>query len=127
MPIATVSDKLDCISRYKFNICFENYAAPSYITEKIFDAMLAGTVPVYLGAQNIDDYVPASCFVDASGFASMNELTNYLTTITESEALAIVAAGQDFLKSDVGLKYSYEAMAARVAAKVDEFFQYEAG
>ena len=126
-PITSVSDKRDCLSRYKFNICFENYAAPSYVTEKIFDAMLAGTVPVYLGAQNIVNYVPASCFVDASRFATMDELSDYLETITESQALAIISAGQDFLKSDLGLQYSYEAMAARVASKIDEFFQHEAG
>ena len=125
--ITTVSDKRTCLSQYKFNICFENYAAPSYVTEKIFDAMLSGTVPVYFGAQDIGIYVPASCFVDASSFATMNELADYLEKITESEALAIIAAGQEFLRSDLGLQYSYEAMAARVAAKLDEFFQYEAG
>ena len=126
-PITTVSDKGTCLSQYKFNICFENYAAPSYVTEKIFDAMLSGTVPVYFGAQDIGIYVPVSCFVDASSFDTMNELADYLEKMTESEALAIIAAGQDFLRSDLGLQYSYEAMAARVAAKLDEFFQYEAG
>jgi len=125
--ISTVSNKRACLSKYKFNICFENFAAPSYITEKIIDAMLAGTVPVYLGAQDIKDYVPAECFVDASGFDSIDKLVDYLETISELEAANIIDAGQNFLKSDAGLNYSYEAMACRVAAKIDQFFQDDIG
>jgi hypothetical protein len=125
--ISTVSNKRACLSKYKFNICFENFAAPSYITEKIFDAMLAGTVPVYLGAQDIKDYVPADCFIDASGFDSIGQLADYLDSISELEAANIIDAGQFFMKSDAGLKYSYEAMACRIAQKIDQFFHDEIG
>ena len=49
-----IKDKFDTISRYKFNFCLENfYGFRGYITEKIFDAMLAGTVPVYYGDPEI--------------------------------------------------------------------------
>ena len=34
---------------YKFSIAFENAAHPGYTTEKIYHAMLAGTLPVVLG------------------------------------------------------------------------------
>lgn len=32
-----------------FNICFENVSAPHYCTEKLFQAFLAGCIPVYWG------------------------------------------------------------------------------
>ena len=45
-------------------ICYENmWQISGYITEKIFDSMRAGCVPIYWGANNIKDYVPETCFI----------------------------------------------------------------
>jgi len=41
---------------YKFVICCENKLVPGYITEKIISAYLAGAIPIYLGAPDIQDY-----------------------------------------------------------------------
>lgn len=127
IKVSPVSDKKLCLSFYKFNICFENFSAPSYITEKIFDAMIARTVPVYLGSQNISNYLPSGAFIDASKFESMSALADYLETVSERDAKDIICAGQDFLRSDGGLQYSYEAMASRVAGKLKQFLDDAAG
>lgn len=37
---------------YKFVICCENTVLPGYITEKIINAMLAGSIPIYYGASD---------------------------------------------------------------------------
>jgi hypothetical protein len=34
---------------YRFVLCFENDIYPGYVTEKPFEAYLAGTVPLYYG------------------------------------------------------------------------------
>uniref|UniRef100_A0A6C0HV58 Fucosyltransferase C-terminal domain-containing protein n=1 Tax=viral metagenome TaxID=1070528 RepID=A0A6C0HV58_9ZZZZ len=47
----------DFISDYKFMICFENTSKPNYVTEKLINAYLNGTVPIYWGCPNIQDYV----------------------------------------------------------------------
>jgi len=44
--------KYDLLSQYKFNLCFENSLAEGYVTEKLFQALIAGTIPIYWG----DDY-----------------------------------------------------------------------
>lgn len=38
------------LSRYMFYLAFENTNEPGYVTEKVFDAFIAGTVPIYLGS-----------------------------------------------------------------------------
>lgn len=41
--------KRGVISNYMFNMAFENSLEPGYVTEKPFDALISGTVPIYLG------------------------------------------------------------------------------
>ena len=89
--------------------------------------MLAGTVPVYLGAKDIQSYVPPECFIDAGQFANMKELCDFLEKFTQEQAESMISAGRSFLRSDAGMRYSYEAMAERVALKLEEFFFDEAG
>lgn len=76
--------KIDCLKQYKFCICFENSRYPGYVTEKIFDCFQAGCVPVYLGAPNVEQYIPKNCLISFTRFKNYRELYNYLSTMNES-------------------------------------------
>jgi len=79
--------KLSVISNYKFCIGFENSIAVDYVTEKFFDPILAGTVPVYLGAPNIDMLAPGDhSFINVSDFAGPMELANFLARLDSDDA-----------------------------------------
>lgn len=79
-----VQKKLNTLSKYKFSICFENIKDQSgYITEKIFDCFFARTVPVYLGADNVKDYIPENTFIDMRNFKNIDEMYEYLLSISE--------------------------------------------
>ena len=59
MPRSARADtKIDTLRRYKFCVAVENSEMPHYVSEKVFDALVAGCVPIYFGAPNILDYVP---------------------------------------------------------------------
>lgn len=45
------------ISHYKFMICFENTSKHNYFTEKLINGFVCGTIPIYWGCPNIEDYV----------------------------------------------------------------------
>ncbi|XVE93365.1 hypothetical protein REPUB_Repub01dG0185800 [Reevesia pubescens] len=51
-------DKLETLKRYKFSLAFENSNEEDYVTEKFFQSLVAGTVPVVVGAPNIEDFAP---------------------------------------------------------------------
>jgi len=94
------------LSRYKYSLCFENdLAAPGYITEKIFDCLISGTIPVYLGAGNIEQYIPKDCYIDMRTFPGFPELYTYLLEYRESDFLRTQDAGQRFIRSDAFAKW----------------------
>jgi hypothetical protein len=69
------------------------------VSEKIFDCIYAGTVPVYDGAPDVTDYVPPEAFIDATQFDSPAELERFLLSVDERQAEDYLAAGQAFLRS----------------------------
>jgi len=78
--------KLLLIGRYRFTLAFENAVEPDYVTEKVYDALTAGSVPVYLGAPNVAAFVPVPhCFIDVTRFAGPADLAAYLNRLVEDE------------------------------------------
>lgn len=47
--------KNEFLKDYRFNICAENSNTPGYVTEKIFDAIQAGCIPVYWSEKNLSE------------------------------------------------------------------------
>lgn len=106
------SRKLELIRRYRFTITAENQVGDcGYISEKLFDALLADTVPVYLGDKYITNLIPAAAFVDAREFRSPHQLLTHLAHMSESEWTRRRAAGQAWLESPAARSFSAEAFA----------------
>jgi len=70
--------KLETIRGYHFCLGLENSIAPDYVTEKLFEPLLAGTVPVYRGAPNAREFVPEHSYVDAEAHGGPAGLAAYL-------------------------------------------------
>ena len=102
----TVQNKWDVLPQYRFSLCYENiYDEPGYVTEKIFDCMRTGCVPIYWGAPNISDYVGTDAFIDRRRFNSDSELEAFLLNITEKEYERFQEAMQDYLASERFAKF----------------------
>lgn len=79
-----VASKRAVLARYRFSLCYENVRdVAGYVTEKIFDCLLAGCVPVYRGADDIAEHVPRDCFVDLREFRSYEELHAFLAGMSD--------------------------------------------
>lgn len=74
-------------SRYRFSLAFENAIDRDYVTEKFFDPLMVGSVPVYLGAPNIEEFAPGDdCFIDVRRFARPEHLAAHLRELAADEA-----------------------------------------
>jgi hypothetical protein len=79
--------KFETIAAYQFTLAFENAIAPDYVTEKFFDPLIVGSVPVYLGAPNVAEFAPGErCYIDASNFESPRALAEYLLHLHANDA-----------------------------------------
>ncbi len=107
-----VLSKNQTYQKYKFSICYENIKnIPGYITEKIFDCFLAGCVPIYLGAQNITNYIPQNTFIDKRNFETYEKLYTYLKHMPNQEYAGYVNNIVAFLKSDKAQLFSAQCFA----------------
>jgi len=71
--------KYNTLRKYKFTLAFENHNAIDYVTEKFFHTIAAGSVPIYMGAPNIDDFAPSpKSIIKTTDFRSPEELAQYL-------------------------------------------------
>jgi len=95
----SVQSKRQVIGGFRFALCFENCSFPGYITEKILDCFLAGCIPVYWGAPDITDFIPAETFIDFRRFGSFAKLNQYLADLPECEALRYLESARAFLAS----------------------------
>ena len=56
--------KLRFISRFTHHLCFENETFPGYLTEKLFDSLFVGSVPLYAGDPQAGVWFERESFVD---------------------------------------------------------------
>ena len=111
LDIARCEDKVAVMSQYRFALCFENIAYPGYVTEKIIDCFVAGVIPIYLGAPDIEKYIPKEAFVDAREFTNLANLEAYLSVFDDEQALRMINIGRAFLSSECGNQYSNQGFA----------------
>lgn len=118
--------KREVISNYMFNLAFENSLEPGYVTEKPFDALLSGTVPIYLGdAKHLKRMLPhpkAAIFLDDFDgdakklVAYLNMLVQNETAYEEHRAWRRDGAHtlEGFLRRNQHLPYLHDSWACRV-------------
>jgi hypothetical protein len=94
---------------YRFCIAYENSAERDYVSEKIFDCFFSGCVPIYLGAPNVQDFIPKAAFIDKRDFATYDELYRHLSRMSETEYNGYLAAIAAFLKSPSFHPFTAEA------------------
>lgn len=100
--------KSETLSRYVFALCFENMILEGWITEKLFDCFFTGTVPIYWGAPDIQEWVPKDCYVDFRDFGGFEELREYLHGLSPADIAAYRESARAFLASSAFDRFSTE-------------------
>lgn len=75
-----ILDKWDAIAPYKYHLVLENSVVPDYWSEKLSDAYLGFSLPVYYGCPNISNYFSPSslCRINIDDFEDCISVLNAL-------------------------------------------------
>jgi len=105
------------LRNYKFNITFENVSYPGYTTEKILEAFVSGTIPIYWGNPLIGlDFNPKA-FINCHDFKSFDEVIEHVKEIDQNEALYRDYLSQPILTGGVETDFCREE---NILARYDE-------
>lgn len=78
-PISNPQNSDNMLTKFCFSIIVENHLDNHYFTEKILNCFAQGTIPVYLGSRNVDNYFDNQGIIH---FSSIHDLNNILPTLT---------------------------------------------
>jgi hypothetical protein len=92
---------------YRFCISYECAVEKDFIADKLSDCFYAGCVPIYLGAPNVTDYIPANTFIDRGKF-SYEELYRHISQMSEREYNGYLEAAAAYLRSPVARAFTPE-------------------
>ena len=82
-----VKNKTNFLSSYKFSIAMENSNGDGYISEKIIDSLIAGTIPIYYGNYLIDEYINPKVYILVKGKKDILDKIKYIKKIDNDEKL----------------------------------------
>ncbi|KAJ6395985.1 hypothetical protein OIU77_021103 [Salix suchowensis] len=97
------------LKRYKFSLAFENSNEEDYVIEKFFQSLVAGTIPVVIGAPNIQDFAPAH-----NSILHIKELED-----VDSIAKTMKYLGENLHAYNQSLRWKYEGPSDSFKALVD--------
>lgn len=79
-PAADPRRTVDILQQYTYAMVVENVNADGYVSEKLYDCLVAGCIPLYYGNNNDLVGIPTDMFIDLKQFETSEQLQAYLDT-----------------------------------------------
>ena len=109
-----VDSKQDLISKYDLCLAIENSSHIGYITEKLFDPISAGTLPLYFGCPDVKDEFNENLFIEFKNIDEIILLLNDNINISKKYLKFYEARKKNFMNS----KYSVSKTAEIIVNEV---------
>lgn len=103
-----VADKIEFISSYKFNIAFENASHPGYATEKLMEALITNTIPIYWGDPKVGNDFNPKAFINCHDFDSMEKVIEHVKKVDNDDDLYQQYLSEPFLKDNQETEFCKE-------------------
>jgi hypothetical protein len=83
----TYYDNRYIMSNYKFVIAIENSRIPGYITEKLLNPIIAGSIPIYLGDPEVGKRINLKRIINIADFDSFEDCIQYVLKVDSDPVL----------------------------------------
>ena len=92
--------KEDALVDYRYSIVIENAKTENYFTEKLVDALIVGTVPIYWGCPNVEVFFNTKGIIVVN---SLEEIQEVVGSLTENDYLNRI----EYIKENIELAKQY--------------------
>jgi hypothetical protein len=103
-----VPDKVKFISDYKFNIAFENSSHQGYATEKLMEALVTNTIPIYWGDPKIGNDFNTKAFINYNDYESMDAVIEHVKKVDSDDILYRQYLSEPFLTENQETEFCKE-------------------
>jgi len=97
--------KYQTIAEYKYNLVIENTNENWYTSEKIFDALMCGCMPIYYGTNKIFDLIPHDWFYYLPDLS--NQSIEQITKLIHTDQYKIVAHNRVAIIKQIDNSFSF--------------------
>lgn len=94
-----VDNKIEWLKNYKFVMCFENDSSYGYLTEKLYDAMQAGCIPIYWGSKSCSDEFNGKSFINWHDYNNDEDVINRIMKLDKDPIKYNIVYSEPFLKN----------------------------
>lgn len=107
--------KWETLKNYKYNLVIENSDDEYYISEKIFDSLICGCMPIYHGSEKIFELIPESWFYYIPKLDSQNAYR--VAEIIRSDSYKRVSDHRAEISNEIYKNYSFYSALDKLIGK----------
>ena len=93
-----MNDKKRFLSSYKFSIAMENRQGQGYVSEKILDSFISGTISIYYGGYMVDEFINPKAFILIRGESDIKQKIEYMINLDFSNGLIFFKYQKIYIK-----------------------------
>lgn len=95
--VGRVDSEVEFLSKFEFALVVEN--DPNYVSEKLFNAIRAQAIPIYVGPPLIEFGLPPALAIEVSGFE--DSVLKAVEFCTKEEKQLVLKSGREFLNEQL--------------------------
>jgi len=83
----SLTTKMDIQKKSKFSIAIDSVSQPGFVTEKILDAFIANSIPIYFGDPEIEKVFNEKAFINCNKCKDINEVLEIVKEIDNNDQM----------------------------------------
>ncbi len=106
----SMSNKVEKTKNYKFSLAIESVTSNDFMTEKIQDAFMAYTIPIYLGGA-IEDIYNKEAYIDCRDYPTIEEIVKRIIQIDKDNDLYLEMLRKEMFNKSFDLEKHHQDFA----------------
>ena len=113
---------MEFIKHYRFSICFETISAPSFMAEKLPQALMAGSIPIYYGCAKVSEYFNPARIINCHDYDDLDAVIDHVMEVEGNPELYRQYTEQPAVLPDSKL-FSYEHSPEAILEHIDQIVE----